>query len=722
MADAFAARVDELWVVPAVLKPMDAISRQGERGAKVPLSAREAKHLLDANPALAEIRARKSLEADPNDPIARYVLGGLDRRRRQFQSARTLLEPLTISQPQIQGAWFELGMALKGLGERAPACEALLRAVDLNAVDQMAWYELGDLIPFSRADAGRGADTRLASSQAALDENHPAEAENILNRMLKENGGDAPATKMLADVMLRTNRWAEFETLIERSIAIAPDFMAARFRYVTMCFCRGKIGAVLPHIEELMTSDPANALYGALKALVLYHGGQIASAVDEFAAVLARSDKQPGLWFIYAQALQSIRSSDAAAAAYRRAIDIIPSFGDAWLGLAQLASFRGDEQLIAQVNAQLARADLPGEDRAKLYYVLGRALENAKRYAEAFQQFESSNAVLRNGSAAPSRAGYIQRAKALFTPEFFFERAGWGCQEDGPIFIVGMPRSGSTLVEQILSSHSEVEALGELTIVTKLAKRYIPDRPDDPQGGYPNDVALLDKDSARLFGEDYLSAVRRLRRRDSRFFIDKLPSNYLHIGLIRLALPNAKILDMRRHPLDCGFSCFKHYFSAGLLETTDLGDIGRAYAEYVELMAHFDAVLPGAVQRVIYENLVGDFEPAVRRMLDRLGLPFQPQCLAFHENERFVRTLSAEQVNRPLYDTGIAHWRNYEPWLGELKSALGYVLDAYPDTPSFYRSARIRSRAPLSLGQSGYRFDFVRGVSQAPFAAPDQAE
>jgi hypothetical protein len=179
---------------------------------------------------------------------------------------------------------------------------------------------------------------------------------------------------------------------------------------------------------------------------------------------------------------------------------------------------------------------------------------------------------------------------------------------------------------------------------------------------------------------------------------------------------------MRRHPLDCGFSCFKHYFSAGLLETTDLGDIGRAYAEYVELMAHFDAVLPRAVQRVIYENLVGDFEPEVRRTLDRLGLPFQPQCLAFHENERLVRTLSAEQVNRPLYDTGIAHWRNYEPWLGELKSALGYVLDAYPDTPSFYRSARIRSRAPLSLGQSGYRFDFVRGVSQAPFAAPDQAE
>lgn len=718
VAEGIVARVDEAWVIPAMLKQMDAIPKPGESRTKACLSVRDAKRLLDTGAASVELQARNLLGANPYNSIALYMLGAVQRRQGLFEDAREILERLTSSQPQIEPAWFELGMALKELGERAHACEAFHRTVDLNCVDQNAWYELGGLLPSApmSTETGLEIDPCLADAQAKLDANRPHDAEAALKLVLTDNIDDVRATKLLADVMLRTNRWTEFETLIERCLAIAPDYVPARFRYVTMRFSRGKIQKILPHIEELLARDPANVLYRSLKALVLYHGGLIPAAIDEFERLLAGCDKRPGLWLSYARALQAVRS-DLAGAAYRAAIDIVPSFGDAWFGLGHLAAFRGDKKMIAQLDAQLARADLPEEDRAKLHYVCGKILESSKRYAESFGHYQSSNRVFRSADARDaSRSVYIQRAKALFTPKFFRTRQGWGCQERGPIFIVGMPRSGSTLVEQILSSHSSIEALGELTLVTRTAKRFVPDRPDDPQGGYPNDLAKLDQHSLRMLGEEYLSAASRLRRRNSPFFVDKLPSNYLHIGLIHLALPNAAIIDVRRHPLDCCFSCYKNYFAAGLTETTDLGDIGRAYVEYVELMAHFDAVLPGKIYRIIYETLIGNFEAEVRRVLDHLGLPFEEQCLRFYENDRFVRTLSADQVNRPLYNTSGAHWRNYEPWLGPLKQGLGYVIDAYPEVPNFYPGLHLRSRRPLTLGQSGYRFEFFKGLRQVPFA------
>lgn len=718
MTEGLKAWIDDAWSVPAELKPIHVIPKPWERNAKVHLSSSEARHLLDTNLASAEQRARTLLKSDPCNAVSLYMLGGVHRRKGQFENARKILEPLTSSQPQMDGAWFELGAALKGLGERAQACEALLRAVDLNWVDRNAWYVLGDLLAFpgTGSEARWESDPRLADAEAAVRENRLRDAEAVLNRLLEKNGRDTQAMKLLADVKLLTGRWADFETLIVQCLESAPDFLAARFRYATMCFARGKIGRILPHVEELRRSDPANILYRSLKALVLYHGQQIRPAIDEFESILTGCTKRPGLWRAYAMALQAARN-DKAAAAYMAAIEILPSFAGAWLGLGHLTSFCGDEKLIARLVSELARPGLPEEDGVKLHYVLGSFFENSQRYAESFAQYRTSNSILRTmGSAAASRNIFIQRAKSLFTPEFFRARQGWGYEEHGPIFIVGMPRSGSTLVEQILSSHSSVEALGELTVMTRIARRFIPDRPADPEGGYPNDVKNLDRDGVQQLGGEYARATRVLRHRDTSFFVDKLPSNYLHIGLIRLALPNAKIIDVRRHPLDCCFSCFKHYFAAALTEATDLGDIGRAYVEYVELMAHFDAVLPGRVHRVIYENLIANPEMELRRLLDYLDLPFEQQCLAFYENDRFVRTISADQVNRPLYDTAIGHWRHYEQWLGPLKQALGYVLDTYPETPEFYPGVHLRSNDPLKLGQAGHRFGFVKGLRQRPFA------
>jgi hypothetical protein len=276
----------------------------------------------------------------------------------------------------------------------------------------------------------------------------------------------------------------------------------------------------------------------------------------------------------------------------------------------------------------------------------------------------------------------VRRARALFTPQFFAARAGWGCSAPDPIFVVGLPRSGSTLVEQILASHSQVEGTQELPDIITLARRLGGRARKASEGRYPEALAELTSADLRSLGEEYLARAAPHRKRGAPFFIDKMPNNWAHLGLIRLILPNAKIVDARRHPLGCGFSAFKQHFARGQGFTYDLTDIGRYYADYVDLMAHFDAAQPGCVHRVIYEAMVADPEAETRALLAACGLPFEDACLRFYENDRAVRTASSEQVRRPIFTEAAEHWRNYDAWLGPLKAALGPVLAAYPEAPA----------------------------------------
>jgi hypothetical protein len=279
----------------------------------------------------------------------------------------------------------------------------------------------------------------------------------------------------------------------------------------------------------------------------------------------------------------------------------------------------------------------------------------------------------------------MRRLKALFTPEFFAQRKGQGHESSEPIFILGMPRAGSTLIEQILASHSAVEGTSELPNIITLA-RDLRARADDAElRGYAEVLARLDASSLRELGERYLRGTRIYRKTDRPYFIDKMPNNFLHVGLIHSILPNARIIDARRHPLGCCFSNFKQLYAKGQRFSYGLAEMGGYYRDYVELMAHFDAVLPGRVHRVIYERLVEDTENEVRRLLDYCGLPFEPGCLRFFENDRPVRTASSEQVRRPIYRDGVDQWRQFDPWLDPLKSALGGVLEAYPEAPADLR-------------------------------------
>ena len=393
----------------------------------------------------------------------------------------------------------------------------------------------------------------------------------------------------------------------------------------------------------------------------------------------------------YGHALKTAGHTARAIDAYRRALSLQPGFGEVWWSLANLKTFRFSDDDMAVMRAQRARTDLPDEDRLHLDFALGKALEDAGDYAASFAHYRDGNALrsAQLGYRADDTRARVQRLRGAHTAAFFAQRVGLGCDAPDPIFIVGMPRAGSTLLEQILSSHSAVEGTMELPDITSITRELREQARARGADTYHDLLATLDGDALRALGERYLETTRIHRKSGRPFFIDKMPNNFAHTGLIHLMLPNAKIIDARRHPLACCFSGFKQHFARGQGFSYGLEDIGRYYHDYVALMAHYDDVLPGRVHRVIYEQLVDDTEAEVRRLLAYCGLPFEDGCLRFFENARPVRTASSEQVRQPIYREGVDHWRHYEPWLEPLKVALGPVLGAYPAVPDFMAGSSI---------------------------------
>ena len=368
--------------------------------------------------------------------------------------------------------------------------------------------------------------------------------------------------------------------------------------------------------------------------------------------------------------------------------NIDPGFGEAYWSLANLKTFRFDAADIDAMRLQLQRDDLAKDQRAQFEFALGKALEDAADYEAAFAHYAKGNELRRE--TIPYEAGdasiRVHRSVTTYTSRFYSKRVDWGATAPDPIFVVGLPRSGSTLIEQILSSHSQVEGTMELPEIISITRELRAQSANADGRSYHDVLATKSADDIRALGEAYIARTRIQRKSTAPFFIDKMPNNFFHVGLIHLILPNAKIIDARRHPLACCFSGFKQYFARGQNFSYGLEDLGRYYRDYVALMAHFDAVLPGRVHRVIYERMVDDTEHEVRRLLDYCGLPFEPGCLRFFENERPVRTASSEQVRRPIYREGVDHWRHFEPWLSPLKAALGDVLEHYPDPPAAMRA------------------------------------
>ncbi len=521
-------------------------------------------------------------------------------------------------------------------------------------------------------------DPAIVAAAAALQANRLDVAERALKARLRGDPVDVVAIRMLAEVAGRLGRYADAERLLARALELAPDFHAARANYVTVLHRQSKFVAAHAEVDRLIRAEPHDLGHLALKAAVLVRTGGYDAAIDAYRTILARHPDQPKLWISLGHVLKTVGQRDESVAAYRTAITQQPTLGDAWWSLANLKTVRLTPDDVATMERALADAP-SASDRYHLHFALGKALEDLQRWAPSFAHYAAGNRLRRAELPYdPDRTtAHLESSRSLLTTEAFAARRGGGHPSDAPIFVVGLPRAGSTLIEQILASHGQVEGTMELpdigTIAADLGGRGAPREADDDSaaGGYlPRLLALSAQERAAL-GQRYLDGTRIQRKTGRPRFIDKMPNNFAHAGLIHLILPNAAIVDARRHPMANGFSAFKQHFSRGQGFTYDLAELGRYWRDYAELMAHYDRVLPGRVFRIDHEALVTDPEPHIRALLDHCGLAFEPACLAPHENVRPVRTASAEQVRRPISGEALDQWRRYAPWLGPLRTALG---------------------------------------------------
>ncbi len=523
--------------------------------------------------------------------------------------------------------------------------------------------------------ASRYPPALLRAGQALVDNDLPS-AETILRPYLKESPTDVKAIRMMAELAARIGRLGDAENLLRRAIELAPGFTAARANLATVLYKQNRPGDAIAELEHIEREGSANLGHASLKAAALGRIGGHDEAIALYRRLLDARPNEPKLWMSYGHVLKTVGNRDDSIAAYRRAIAIQPALGEAWWSLANLKTIRFDDRDVEAMRSALETPDLEVEEQFHLHFALGKALEDREAAEASFAHYAEANRLRRDRIDYDPQVihDHVDRSIALFTRDFLSAREGRGCVSRDPIFIVGMPRAGSTLVEQILSSHPRIEGTAELPDIPAIARRLDGRRHKGDESFYPECLADMNAAELATLGEEYLERAQVQRFTDRPFFIDKLPNNWAHVGLIRLILPNARIIDARRHPLACGFSNFKQHYARGQKFSYDLAELGAYYGDYVRLMRHFDAIVPGYVHRIIHEELVEDPETEVRRLLDFLGLPFDPACLAFYDNPRAVRTASSEQVRRPISRDGLEQWKMFEPWLDPLKEALGPVL------------------------------------------------
>ncbi len=620
-----------------------------------------AARLLEREPGLAAEQAEEILKVVPDNAPALYLLARARGRAGRGDEAIALLRRVVERQPGHPEAWRALADHLHAIGDAAGADEAYLRHV--------------------RASTKHPG---LQQAAVAMVRNDIPAAEKLLKSHLMQAPTDVPAIRMLAEVAMRCGRFEDAEHLFERCLELAPGFAPARYGYAFLLHRRNEAERALAEIERLLAADPRNPAYRNLCAVILGRIGEYARSIRMYRELLAEYPKNSKIWLSFGHVLKTDGRQDESIEAYRRSAQLEPAFGEAYWSLANLKTFNFSAADVRAMQELLTGGKLTEADRVNVHFALGKALEDAGEYAASFEHYAKGNALQRARERydPDNNTSRVRRLEAVFTREFFAARPGAGFPAPDPIFIVSMPRAGSTLLEQILASHSAIEGTNELPEMITMARELRAQADSADPGAYADVLAGMSLEAIRALGEDYLERARIHRKTGRPRFIDKMPNNFMHLAMIHLALPNAKIIDARRHPMACCFSNFKQHYARGQRFSYDLSDMGRFYRDYVELMAHFDAVLPGRIHRVFYERMVEDTEGEVRRVLDYLGLPFEPDCLRFYENERAVRTASSEQVRQPIYREGIEQWRHFEPWLGPLKAALGPVLDAYPAVPT----------------------------------------
>ena len=642
-----------------------------------------AERLLSQDPRLAARQAEEILKVDPASDAARRILATACRVLGDAPRSLGLLEPLAERLGESPGFLFEYGQTLGAVGRGAESIRALRKAISLNPGFAAAWRSLGDQLEV----AGDAEGSREAyQKHFALTAQHPelieaidllrdgmlAKAERLVRDFLKQNPANVSAIRLLADIGIRLGQFGDARELLERCLQLAPDFHLARHSYAVALVREQKLEQGLAEVQKLLAVEPENANFLTLKGTVLVRMGKHPEAMRIYERVLKDYPNQARAQMNFGHTLKTVGRLEDAVAAYRKCIELSPSIGEAYWNLANLKTFRFTDADIELMRSQVTNEDGDADDQAHIAFALGKALEDRKEYDESFRFYKRGNAIRGIKHRHHAKINVFNTARQIKTldADFFRAREGYGCTAPDPIFIVGLPRAGSTLLEQILASHSQVEGTAELTDIIAMSRQLGEKTRQNPAGKYPEILAQLPPERFRELGESYL-ATTRIQRSDTPFFVDKMPNNFQHVGLIHLILPNAKIIDARRHPMGGCFSGFKQLFAHGQTFTYGLEDIGKYYRDYVRLMDHWDAVLPSRVHRVQYEEMVSDTDNQIRALLDYCGLEFEEQCLRFYETERAVRTPSSEQVRKPIYKESMEQWRNYEAHLGPLKEALG---------------------------------------------------
>lgn len=618
-----------------------------------------ARSLLRHDPRLAAEQASEILTVIPGQSDAMLLLAQAQNRSGDPAGALVTAERIVRNTPDHAGAWRLIAGLQRAAGDERAAQAATAREL-----------------------AAATSDPRLIRAGQALVTHNIPEAEMLLRQALRDNPTDIAAIRMLAEVAGRIGRYRDAENLLRRAVELAPEFDAARHNLALILFRQARPAEARVEVDRLLARDPADRAARNLLAAVLSQLGEHEASIALYEQLLGEHDGHPWLWLSHGHGLKTVGRTPEAIAAYRRAVAIRPETGEAWWSLANLKTFRFTDADVAAMRAALAGDRLNPEDRAQLDFALGKAHEDRGEDDAAVDHYLAGNAMRRRMVPyhPEDTTEHVDRSSAFFTADFFAAREGWGCPANDPIFVLGMPRSGSTLIEQILSSHSTVEGTSELADIGAIAKRLSGHARRGEPSPYPGNLADLNRDEVRALGEEYLERTRVQRHSGRPRFIDKMPNNWAHVGLIRLILPNATIIDTRRHPIGNCWSVFKQNFARGQAYSYDLADLGRYYADYVRLMARFDREMPGAVHRVFYEAMVEDSEREIRALLAAAGLDFEPACLAFHKTERAIRTPSSEQVRQPIFKDAVDHWQRFADRLTPLHDTLGNLVGDYPGT------------------------------------------
>jgi tetratricopeptide (TPR) repeat protein len=607
----------------------------------------------------------------------------------RIPEALATLASLEQQHPRFSRLYEERGRCYVAQRQAASAIEAFLEAVHLNHALPGAWGMLEGLYRMQ----GETRDAATAADQVATLRALPQEivvatglfmdgeleaAENLIRAYLLKNGDHIEAMRLLARIGMAHKVYLDAQLLLAAVLERAPDYRRAREEYAFVLTELHRYQEARRELEQLMRDEPSNPALKTLYASTCIGLGEHEQAIGLYRELLAGNAADAEAHLSIGHALKTLGQTQAAIDSYRRAAASRADFGDAYWSLANLKTYRFTEEELTRMQAAVAAPSIGLVDRYHLCFALGKACEDRGDFASSFQHYRLGNELKRPECHYQPELieGNTEHQIKVCTAEFFAGRAGWGHPSRDPIFIVGLPRSGSTLLEQILASHSQVEGTQELPNVQQIVTRLRGFGPEGDDPRYPRILTTLTAEDFGKLGEEYLAGTR-VYRTGKPFFIDKMPNNFRHVGLIHLMLPNARIIDARREPMACCFSNFKQLFANGQEFTYSIEEIARYYRTYLELMRHWDRVLPGRVLRVYHEDVVDDLEGSVRRLLDFCELEFEPQCVAFHDNRRSVRTASSEQVRQAINRDGLEQWKNFAPWLEPLQSALGDALRSY---------------------------------------------